>query len=89
MNTIFNMTSIEIKNILTEKGIQHEYVIGDYGFIWIGVITNTQLNWISFINENSIGFLNAETYSNTTNKTAKGFETRLKVINRFEKMINK
>jgi hypothetical protein len=89
MKSIFEITATEIKNILTEKNINHEYIVGDRGFIWVGFRVKTQYNWIQFFDENTTGICAAETYSQNTGKTSRGFSTRSKVYSRFEKLINK
>lgn len=88
MKSIFDITATEIKNILTEKNIAHEFVVGDYDHIWIGVRAKTKFYWLQFFDEKSTGIFSAETYSQNTGKTSRGFETRQKVYARFEKLIN-
>lgn len=88
MKSIFNITAIEIKNILTEKNIAHEYVVTEHDTIWIGVRAKTKFYWLQFFDETTTGILSVETYSQNTGKTSRGFETRQKVYARFEKMIN-
>lgn len=89
MKSIFEITALELRNIFIEKNINHEYCIGDYGFIWVGFRVKTQYNWIQFSSENTTGILAAETYSQNTGKTSRGYSTRSKVYSRFEKLINK
>jgi hypothetical protein len=87
MTNLFEITAKEIKEILTEKGITFEYTVGDYNRIWIGFRNKSVYNWIGFFDENS-SVIFAETYSQNTGKSAKGFSTRCKVYDRFEKLIN-
>lgn len=88
MKSIFKITATELRNILTEKNIQHEFVVGEYDTIWIGIRLKTQYNWLHFYDENTANCCDAQTYSQNTGKTSKGYETRQKVYSRFEKIIN-
>ena len=87
MKSIHELTAIEIKNILTEKNITFEYVIGEYDKIWIGVRSKTVYSWLCFLDEN-MTYNSMETYSQNTGKSSKGWETSCKVRNKFEKLIN-
>jgi hypothetical protein len=89
MKSINEITALELRNIFIEKNINHEYCIGDHGYIWVGFRVKTQYNWIRFDGENKTGVWHAETYSQNTGKTSRGCRTRHKVYSRFEKLINK
>lgn len=88
MKSIFDITATEIKNILIEKNIAHEFVVVDHGHVWVGVRAKTKFYWLQFIDETTTGFMSVETYSQNTGKTSRGFEERQKVYSRFEKIIN-
>lgn len=87
MKSLYDFTATEIKKILTEKNIAHEYVIGEFDFIWIGVRVKTKYYWIQFFDETSM-VNKMVTYSQITGKESNAYNERCKVQTRFEKIIN-
>jgi hypothetical protein len=87
MINLSELTAKEIKEILTQKQVSFEYVIGDYNFIWVGIQTKSIHNWIGFSNESS-NVIFFETYSITTARTSRSATTKSKVFNLFSKLIN-
>tara|TARA_R110000868_G_scaffold199212_8_gene445829 strand:+ start:959 stop:1231 length:273 start_codon:yes stop_codon:yes gene_type:complete len=86
--SIYEFTAKEIMDILTEKNIEFEYRVDKCDQVYIGVRAKTCYHWLKFWDINSSKF-GAETYSQNTGKTSKGFENSLKVYRKFNKMLNK
>jgi len=87
-NTMTNLTDLkaaEIKEILTQKGINFEYLIGDFDYINIGVKAKSIYSWLRFDDKGRL--VGGQMYSSCTGKTSAGWSTRLKVYDKFLKLI--
>ena len=85
MTKLHGLNAAEIREILTQKGINFEYLIGDFDYINIGIKGKTIYSWLKFDDKGRL--VGGQMYSSCTGKTSGGWNSRLKVYDKFLKLI--
>jgi hypothetical protein len=86
MTNLTDLKAAEIKEILTQKKINFEYLIGDFDYINIGIKAKSIYSWLRFDDKGRL--VGGQMYSSCTGKTSAGWSSRLKVYDKFLKLIN-